>query len=211
MKGEGRCPARHSEKIAEAAPAAVRRDEAMIGAYLGRGPPLPDMLEFRAVDTHYGDLQVVKSVNYRIMAGENVCLLGGNASGKSTTMKAVMGSVVPTSGAPVLEARRLFPRDALREFRNGRLRALQRAPREASPRRKPLGMRITGCDWVDGGITTDEPGTFASELRAIGFDYVCASSGGISPQARPAVAPGYQVPLAAAAKKPAALRYRRPA
>jgi hypothetical protein len=61
-------------------------------------------------------------------------------------------------------------------------------------------MRITGCDWVDGGITTDEAGIFASELHAIGFDYVCVSSGGISRQARPAVAPGYQVPLAAAVK-----------
>jgi hypothetical protein len=40
-----------------------------------------------------------------------------------------------------------------------------------------------------------------SLLRAIGFDYVCVSSGGISPQARPAAAPGYQVPLAAAVKK----------
>src|SRR5713101_5012354 len=90
------------------------------------------MLEFRAVDTHYGGLHVLKSVDYRIMEGEIVCLLGGNASGKSTTMKAIMGSVEPTSGdilyegrslkgvgtaervrrgiAPVLEARRLFPR-----------------------------------------------------------------------------------------------------
>jgi len=90
------------------------------------------MLEFRGVDTHYGDLHVLKSVDYRIAAGEIVCLLGGNASGKSTTMKAIMGSVRPTAGdifyqgvslagvgtadrvrrgiAPVLEARRLFPR-----------------------------------------------------------------------------------------------------
>jgi branched-chain amino acid transport system ATP-binding protein len=90
------------------------------------------MLEFRAVDTHYGDLHVLKSVDYRIEAGEIVCLLGGNASGKSTTMKAIMGTVRPTRGeilfedepltgigtaervrrgiAPVLEARRLFPR-----------------------------------------------------------------------------------------------------
>ena len=90
------------------------------------------MLEFVGVDTHYGDLQVLKSVDYRIEKGEIVCLLGGNASGKSTTMKAIMGSVAPTRGeilyeghslkgvstagrvrrgiAPVLEARRLFPR-----------------------------------------------------------------------------------------------------
>ena len=90
------------------------------------------MLEFRDVDTHYGDLHVLKSVNYRIGAGEIVCLLGGNACGKSTTMKTIMGVVRPTRGqvllegaeiqrlstaervrrgiAPVLEARRLFPR-----------------------------------------------------------------------------------------------------
>ena len=75
------------------------------------------------------------------------------------------------------------------------------ALREVWPRRKALGMRITGTDWVDGGITPDEAGVFAGKLRDIGFDYVCVSSGGVSPAARPAVAPGYQVPLAAAVKK----------
>ena len=95
------------------------------------------MLEFRDVDTHYGDLHVLKAVNYSIAAGEIVCLLGGNASGKSTTMKTVMGVVRPTRGqvlfegaaierlstaervrrgiAPVLEARRLFPRMSVAE------------------------------------------------------------------------------------------------
>src|SRR5580698_3572621 len=90
------------------------------------------MLEFRDVDTHYGDLHVLKKVNYDIAEGEIVCLLGGNACGKSTTMKTIMGVVRPTRGsvifdgkpierlsvaervrrgiAPVLEARRLFPR-----------------------------------------------------------------------------------------------------
>ena len=90
------------------------------------------MLAFHAVDTYYGDLHVLKGVDYRIEAGEIVSLLGGNASGKSTTMKAIMGVVVPVRGAilfeghslagvsvaervrrgiaPVLEARRLFPR-----------------------------------------------------------------------------------------------------
>jgi 2,4-dienoyl-CoA reductase-like NADH-dependent reductase (Old Yellow Enzyme family) len=58
------------------------------------------------------------------------------------------------------------------------------------PRNKALGMRITGSDWIPGGITPDEAGTFARELRDIGFDYVCVSSGGISPQARVNLAPG---------------------
>jgi 2,4-dienoyl-CoA reductase-like NADH-dependent reductase (Old Yellow Enzyme family) len=75
------------------------------------------------------------------------------------------------------------------------------AIREVWPRRKALGMRITGTDWVDGGITPDEAGILAGKLSAIGFDYVCVSSGGISPAARPAITPGYQVPLAAAVKE----------
>jgi branched-chain amino acid transport system ATP-binding protein len=98
---------------------------------------LPDLLEFRGVDTYYGDLHVLKAVDYRIAEGEIVCLLGGNASGKSTTMKAIMGIVSPRRGeilyqgrplagvsvadrvrrgiAPVLEARRLFPRMTVSE------------------------------------------------------------------------------------------------
>jgi branched-chain amino acid transport system ATP-binding protein len=90
------------------------------------------LLEFRDVNTYYGDLHVLKNVNYAIRRGEIVSLLGGNACGKSTTMKTIMGVVRPTSGtvlfdgepierlstsarvkrgiAPVLEARRLFPR-----------------------------------------------------------------------------------------------------
>jgi 2,4-dienoyl-CoA reductase-like NADH-dependent reductase (Old Yellow Enzyme family) len=75
------------------------------------------------------------------------------------------------------------------------------AIREVWPRTKAIGMRITGSDWIAGGITVEEAGSFAVALGAIGFDYVCVSSGGISPEARPTVAPGYQVPFAAAVRQ----------
>ncbi len=90
------------------------------------------LLEFDAVHTHYGDLHVLKGVDYTMSSTDIIVLLGGNASGKSTTMKTIMGTVTPTAGevryrgdiinrlstaervkrgiAPVLEARRLFPR-----------------------------------------------------------------------------------------------------
>jgi len=96
---------------------------------LQRRPPL---LEFKGVNTYYGELHVLKGVDYRVGQGEIVCLLGGNACGKSTTMKTILGIVTPKSGevvyagetinklatadrvkrgiAPVPEARRLFPR-----------------------------------------------------------------------------------------------------
>ncbi len=92
----------------------------------------PPLLEFNDVNTYYGELHVLKDVNYRVGDGEIVCLLGGNASGKSTTMKTILGIVKPKTGlviyggstindlptaervkrgiAPVPESRRLFPR-----------------------------------------------------------------------------------------------------
>jgi len=95
------------------------------------------LLEFRDVDTYYGELHVLKAVNYRVARGEIVCLLGGNASGKSTTMKTIFGIVRPARGsvlyegvpidalptaervkrgiAPVPEARRLFLRMSVLE------------------------------------------------------------------------------------------------
>ena len=64
---------------------------------------MPDLLEFRGVDTYYGDLHVLKSVDYRIGEGEIVCLLGGNASGKSTTLKTILGIVRPRAGEVLLD------------------------------------------------------------------------------------------------------------
>ena len=89
------------------------------------------MLKLNDVDTFYGPIQALKKVSLTVGEGEIVSLLGGNACGKSTTMKTILGMVRPRSGtvefsgrridrlpiseivrsgvAPVLEARRLFP------------------------------------------------------------------------------------------------------
>ena len=56
------------------------------------------VLELRNVSTHYGLIAVLRDVNVEIRPGEIVCLLGGNASGKSTTLKTILGMVTPSQG-----------------------------------------------------------------------------------------------------------------
>ncbi len=59
------------------------------------GTPL---LELDRVDTYYGQIHILQSLSIRVHEGELVCLLGGNASGKSTTLKTALGIVRPASG-----------------------------------------------------------------------------------------------------------------
>ena len=66
----------------------------------GKGKPV---LELRDVSTHYGLVAVLRNVNVEIFPGEMVCLLGGNASGKTTTLKTILGYVKPTEGDVVLD------------------------------------------------------------------------------------------------------------
>jgi branched-chain amino acid transport system ATP-binding protein len=56
------------------------------------------VLEMVNVSTHYGLLSVLRNVNIQIFSGEVVCLLGGNASGKTTTLKTILGYVPPSEG-----------------------------------------------------------------------------------------------------------------
>jgi branched-chain amino acid transport system ATP-binding protein len=56
------------------------------------------LLRFNQVNTHYGLIHILEDVNLEIYPGELVCLLGGNASGKSTTLRTALGIVRPSSG-----------------------------------------------------------------------------------------------------------------
>jgi branched-chain amino acid transport system ATP-binding protein len=70
-------------------------------------PQTRPILEFRNVSTHYGPIQVLRDVSLEIRPGEIVCLLGGNASGKTTTLKTTLGYIVPTQGDIVLDGQRI--------------------------------------------------------------------------------------------------------
>ena len=60
-------------------------------------------LEMRGVHTHYGQVHILKDVNLTVRPGQIACLLGGNASGKTTTLKTILGMVRPTTGEVLVD------------------------------------------------------------------------------------------------------------
>jgi branched-chain amino acid transport system ATP-binding protein len=56
------------------------------------------LLRLHEVNTYYGQIHILQGVSLEVGPGELVCLLGGNASGKSTTLKTILGIVTPRSG-----------------------------------------------------------------------------------------------------------------
>jgi 2,4-dienoyl-CoA reductase-like NADH-dependent reductase (Old Yellow Enzyme family) len=70
------------------------------------------------------------------------------------------------------------------------------AVRQAFPAERPVTMRVSGTDWVQGGWDVEQTAAFAQALEARGCAAIHVSSGGLTPDARIAVGPGYQVPLA---------------
>jgi 2,4-dienoyl-CoA reductase-like NADH-dependent reductase (Old Yellow Enzyme family) len=75
------------------------------------------------------------------------------------------------------------------------------AVRAAFPAERPVTVRVSGTDWVDGGWSIDETVAFAKALHARGCDAIHVSSGGLHPSQKIPVGPSYQVPLARAVKQ----------
>lgn len=73
--------------------------------------------------------------------------------------------------------------------------------REVWPASRPLFVRISATDWVEGGWSLDDSVALARRLKTAGVDLVDCSSGGSAPHAKIPVGPGYQAPLAAAIRK----------
>ena len=104
---------------------------------------------------------------------------------------------------------------ANRGTRDERMRfplAVARAVREAWPAEKPLFVRVSSIDDVEGGWTLDDTVAFAAELKALGVDVVDCSSGGIQGSATAATktlvqrVPGFQLPFAERVRKEAGIR-----
>ncbi|MEO7358902.1 MAG: NADH:flavin oxidoreductase/NADH oxidase [Gemmatimonadaceae bacterium] len=72
--------------------------------------------------------------------------------------------------------------------------------RAAFPSDRPVGVRVSAIDWVEGGWGLDDTIAFSRELKAHGVDWMDVSTGGVSPLQKIEIGPGYQVPFAEAVK-----------
>ena len=75
------------------------------------------------------------------------------------------------------------------------------AVRAAFPAEKPVGIKVSATDWVEGGWDLPQTIEYARELKKRGVDWIDASSGGVSPKQKIPLGPGYQVPLAQGIKE----------
>ena len=89
------------------------------------------------------------------------------------------------------------------ENRTRLLREVVAAVRAVWPERKPLWVRISATDWVEGGWEIEQSVALCRTLRALGVDLVDVSSGGLDPRQHVAAGPGYQVGFAARIRREA--------
>jgi 2,4-dienoyl-CoA reductase-like NADH-dependent reductase (Old Yellow Enzyme family) len=75
------------------------------------------------------------------------------------------------------------------------------AVRAVFPSRKPVGIKVSATDWVEGGWDLAQTIEFAKQLKQRGVDWIDVSSAGVSPQQKIPLSPGYQVPFAQAIKE----------
>jgi branched-chain amino acid transport system ATP-binding protein len=77
------------------------------------------LLSFEGVNTHYGMIHILQDIDLEIYPGELVCLLGGNASGKSTTLKTTLGMVRPSSGQVLFDGQDVSQRSTSYRIKHG--------------------------------------------------------------------------------------------
>jgi branched-chain amino acid transport system ATP-binding protein len=77
------------------------------------------LLKLDAIDTYYGPIHILQGLSLEVQPGELVCLLGGNASGKSTTLKTILGLVQPRNGTVSFAGRDVTRRSTAYRIRCG--------------------------------------------------------------------------------------------
>ena len=116
------------------------------------------LLELDNVTTYYGQMRILEGMSLTVDAGELVCLLGGNASGKSTTLKTILGLVRPRSGRVLLEGEDMTSWPVPQRIANGLA---------IVPENRRLFGEMTVRENLELGATLQDGSTFDADLERV--------------------------------------------
>ena len=116
------------------------------------------LLRLRDIDTYYGEIHILQGVSLEVGEGELVCLLGGNASGKSTTLKTVLGIVRPRRGTVEFDGEDVTDRKT--SYRIGRGMAIV-------PENRRLFAPMTVMENLEMGAYLKKDGDFKDKLERV--------------------------------------------
>jgi branched-chain amino acid transport system ATP-binding protein len=116
------------------------------------------LLRLQDIDTYYGEIHILQKVSLEVDQGELVCLLGGNASGKSTTLKTVLGIVRPRRGTVEFDGEDVTDRKT--SYRIGRGMAIV-------PENRRLFAPMTVLENLEMGAYLKKDGDFKDKLERV--------------------------------------------
>jgi branched-chain amino acid transport system ATP-binding protein len=116
------------------------------------------LLQLDKVTTYYGQMRILEGVEMAVDAGELVCLLGGNASGKSTTLKTILGIVRPRAGRVMLEGEDVSRWPVAQRIANGLA---------IVPENRRLFGQMTVRENLELGAVLQDGSTFDADLERV--------------------------------------------
>jgi branched-chain amino acid transport system ATP-binding protein len=116
------------------------------------------LLKLDQVTTYYGQMRILEGISLDVGTGELVCLLGGNASGKSTTLKTILGLVRPRSGRVLLAGEEVTNWPVPQRIANGMA---------IVPENRRLFGDMTVRENLELGATLGDGGTFDEDLERV--------------------------------------------
>ena len=116
------------------------------------------LLKLEQVTTYYGQMRILEGISLQVGTGELVCLLGGNASGKSTTLKTILGIVRPRSGRVLLGGEEVTNWPVPQRIANGMA---------IVPENRRLFGDMTVRENLELGAVLSDGGTFTEDLERV--------------------------------------------
>jgi branched-chain amino acid transport system ATP-binding protein len=116
------------------------------------------LLNLDQVTTYYGQMRILEGISLEVGTGELVCLLGGNASGKSTTLKTILGLVRPRAGRVLLAGEEVTNWPVPQRIANGLA---------IVPENRRLFGDMTVLENLELGATLGDPSTFDDDLDRV--------------------------------------------